>query len=150
MIDNRLNTFDSRTFYLHSQFLLDAVETFAKKHGCLEHVTNEYRRRIAIDDRATELYRYTTDNTKSLFAAHGELTSNMINIEKYNPITDRWELYRNIKTRDFDHRINIGLVYAEDNIFLIGRVHGQSSVSTASYFISSIDCLYELFIWQNN
>lgn len=130
MIYNRLSlTIDSRITYLYSQFLLDAVETFARKFDCLVLVTNECRRRIASNGNASELYRYRTEDPKSIFAAHEE--HGMIYIHEYNPINDRWELYRNISIAGLS-RENFGLVYAENKIFLNGGYAGQLFTGTVS------------------
>lgn len=113
------------------QFLRDVVESFAEKYECEKLVSNEYRRRAESDDIPTELYRYTADASKCIFALSCE--ADIINVQKYNPISNKWDLFRNIVVTDLiTKRTSFGLIFDKNIIFLIGGTENLASVRRVS------------------
>lgn len=80
---------------------------------------NEYRRRSGSDDKSTNLYRNTADAADAIFALSCE--AGIINVEKYNPIPNKWELHRNITVANLiTKRESFGLLFDRNIIVLIG------------------------------
>lgn len=101
-------------------------------------VLNEYRRRSEGDDKATDLYRFTAD-AKSLFALSCQ--AGLINVEKYNPIFNRWELFRNITVKDlFTKRESFGMVFVNDLIVLIGGIDNGTCAQKVNCHSSPLVC----------
>lgn len=113
----------NNAFIPFSQILVDAVEKFARKYNCLSFVTNEYRRRVSSDGQTVELYRYSNLDAKSVFSV--SIKNDAADINKYNPISDRWEVFRNTKLASMNDRKHYGIVAAENKLYLIGGYENQ-------------------------
>lgn len=113
------------------------MESFAKKFECSDLVMNEYRRRAESDYNSTDLYRYAPDAAGTIFALSCE--AGIINVEKYNPIPNRWELYRNITVADLVRkRVSFGLIYGKNIIVLIGGKENVTYLRKVNYLLSVI------------
>lgn len=100
------------------QVLLDGVEKFAKRYNYADLVTKELRKRAESDGKAVELYRHSTVPMKSFFLASPE--DDILVVEKYNAISDRWDLFCKTKMEAINDRMFSKLLLAEGKIFLIG------------------------------
>lgn len=131
----KLHEDDHWIFHLNLQFLLEVVEPFARKYECMDLVLNEYRRRTECNGKSTDLYRNATDASKCIFALSSE--PDVINVEKYNPISNRWDLFRNITVTDLiTKRDSFGLVFDKDIIVLIGGKENQNSIRKVCFPLS--------------
>lgn len=136
----------------NSQVLILDVESFTKKYDCMDLVTSEYRNRAASDGKAAELYRFPTVPTKRIFSLH--LTNDIFVVQKYNPISDRWDLLCNVKMMRFEERKYFEPIFDGSKVYLIGGKKGPAYVPTVSddafcvfTFIKS--CTYRfLYIWK--
>lgn len=115
---------------LYLQFLLDVVESFATKFNCLPRLMEDYHRRIENDGKPVEPYHLTTAVSKRIFVFSGK--GGAFTIEKYNPISDKWELVHSFNDNSFKNRERFGQIFAENKIFLIGGKKGKTYMRTVS------------------
>lgn len=92
----------------------------------------EYHRRIENDGRPVEPFHRTSAASKRVYVASGK--DGCFIIEKYNPISDRWELVHRFTEKGFKNRERFGQIFAENKIFLIGGKKGKSYMRTVSLF----------------
>lgn len=124
---NVLNICD---FFVFVQFLLDFVETFARKYNCVSLLLTEYHRRIKNDGKPMEPFHLTRAASKRIFVISGR--DGGFTIEKYNPISDRWELVHRFSDKGFRNRERFGQIVAENKLFLIGGKKGKTYMRTVS------------------
>lgn len=114
---------------------IEDVTSFAKKFGDVDSLLNGHDCRAKSDGMSTNCYRCEIGEAEQLFAVsfkyerRNDIIS-MINVDKYNPITDRWTLHRNVPiTNDemMPTSNSFGLMFSNDGIFLIGGHRDFSS-----------------------
>lgn len=91
---------------------------------------NEYHKRIKNDGQPAEVYRQVTAASKRIFSASGK--DGVFTIEKYNPISDKWELVHRFSDKGLKNRGRFGQIFAENKIFFIGGKKGKTHMRTVS------------------
>lgn len=120
------------TLLMYSQFLRDAAQRFAEKCSCSDIVKSEYRRRAASDGKSAEVCRYSAVGEKGIFLA-SEKIDGIIHVEKYNKISDRWDIFQILKIAAITERTSFGIIFDQSKLFLIGGLKGTTNVATVSF-----------------
>lgn len=101
------------------QTLLNAVETYPLKYKCYSAVTNEWRRRLKLDDRCTtNTFRF--DDSRPQTICVSTYKDNILSIHQYNPITDRWFLFALENAENKLERSQIATVAASGQLLFLG------------------------------
>lgn len=97
---------------------------------------SEYRRRIENDGKPAQAYNRLSAASQRIYSTSGK--DGVFTIQKYNPISDRWEYVQQLKDNTFKGRERIGQIFAENKLFLIGGKKGKGYVRTVSHILDKV------------
>lgn len=118
----------------YSQVFVGDVTSFAKKFDGTDSLLNGHDFRAKSDGMSTNLYRCDTENPKQLFAiSYNNKWHEILNVHKYNPITDRWTLHRNIPISGLNTLSSYGLMFANNTIFMISGGRNREWSRTVNF-----------------
>lgn len=110
------------------------VEKYATNYGGMDLLIGELRRRSLSDVRSPERYRNPTYASQNIFIATG--ARNIVTIQEYNMISNRWDISRTIKIAELTNRTAFGLLMDQSQIHLIGG-HDER---TSGHYFDSVSC----------
>lgn len=124
------------------------VEPIAKKYNFFDVVAAEYRRRMLSDEDISNPYRNSTDPLENIFLAIRNKDS--INIDVFYPISERWKVLNSAYVVGFEERSNFGLIFANNQIIIIGGRKGSSvlrEVLCGLFYCSEVNWCFIIFLY---
>lgn len=104
-------------------------------------MTRELRERAKSDGKTSELYRHTTSASRNIFLVTG--AKDIVYIERYNMVSNRWDISRIIRISELSNVMDFGLLLNQSKIHLIGgrNRYTPNEVMAISEPVSLMSCM---------